>query len=151
MSAVAQAIAALRGTGDGALLCEVVPYLRFMGLRLRVEQGVATGFMPFQPDLIGNHALPALHGGAIGGLLEATALTQVLCVSEQDQLPKVVDLTIDYLRTGRAVDTFARATITRAGRRIVSVRAEAWQDDPARPAATLQAHFLLRRWEPPPA
>jgi acyl-coenzyme A thioesterase PaaI-like protein len=41
------------------------------------------------------------------------------------------------------VETFARAIITKHGRRVANVRAEAWQDDPARPVAAAHAHFLL--------
>jgi acyl-coenzyme A thioesterase PaaI-like protein len=58
-------------------------------------------------------------------------------------LPKTINITIDYLRSGRTVDTFARGVITRHGRRVANVRVEAWQDDPERPIAIAYAHFLI--------
>jgi acyl-coenzyme A thioesterase PaaI-like protein len=144
MSEMGDAIRALRATGDGSAFCAAVPYLRHMRIALRVVDGRVQGSMPFHEDLIGNHTLPALHGGAVGALLEATATGEVLRGSDELSLPRVVDLTVDYLRMGKAIETFARATITREGRRVLSIRAEAWQDEPDRPIATLQAHFLLR-------
>ena len=36
---------------------------------------------------------------------------------------------VDYLRSGRPVDTHARAIVTRQGRRVTNVRVEAWQED----------------------
>ena len=87
--------------------------------------------------------LPALHGGTLGALLESTAIFHLLWEAETLFLPKTITLTIDYLRSGRPVDTFARGVITKQGRRVVNVRAEAWQDDPARPIAIGNGHFLI--------
>ena len=50
-------------------------------------------------------------------------------------LPKPIDITIDYLRSARAVDTRARARIAKRGRRVVNVHAELWQEDPDKPVA----------------
>ena len=44
---------------------------------------------------------------------------------------------------GRPVDTMASARISRAGRRLAHVLAEAWQEDATQPIATLVANFLL--------
>jgi acyl-coenzyme A thioesterase PaaI-like protein len=60
-------------------------------------------------------------------------------------LPKTITITVDYLRSGHAVDTYARGVVTRQGRRVANVHVEAWQDDRARPIATAHAHFLIKR------
>jgi acyl-coenzyme A thioesterase PaaI-like protein len=54
-----------------------------------------------------------------------------------------VDITVDYLRSGRAVDSYARARIARQGKRVVNVHAEMWQEDEAKPVANLRGHFLI--------
>ena len=77
--------------------------------------------------------LPALHGGVIGSLLETAAIAQVIWELRTPRLPKPVDITIDYLRSGRAVTSYARARIAKQGRRVVNVHAEMWQDDEAKP------------------
>jgi acyl-coenzyme A thioesterase PaaI-like protein len=61
------------------------------------------------------------------------------------RLPKTIDLTVDYLRSGLPRDAYARAEIARSGRRYASVRVEAWQDNRARPFAQASGHFLMPR------
>ncbi len=58
-------------------------------------------------------------------------------------LPKTIDITVDYLRSGRAVDTWAKGILTRQGRRVANVRVEAWQEDRLRPIAIAHGHFLI--------
>ncbi len=58
-------------------------------------------------------------------------------------MPRTIDITIDYLRTGRALTSHARAHIVRQGRRVVSARAEMWQEDVAKPVASFRGHFLV--------
>ncbi len=57
--------------------------------------------------------------------------------------PKTIDITIDYLRSGRPRETFARATVQKAGRRVAHVHAEAWQESRARPIAMMRGNFLM--------
>lgn len=120
-----------------------MPFAQFIGMECIVRGDEMTAILPFQDKLIGNMALPALHGGAIGAFLELTAMSQVFLLSDGDKPPKPVDLTVDYLRSGKAKDLYARATVTKMGRRITNVRVEAWQDERAKPVAALHAHFLI--------
>ena len=55
--------------------------------------------------------------------------------------PRPIDVTVDYLRSGRPVDTYARAQIKRLGRRVANVHVEAWQEARDRPIAALHGHF----------
>ena len=136
----------LRGE-DGRLdlpgLVERIPYARVLGVRVDQKGNEITLVMPFKEDLIGNVMLPAIHGGAIGALLEFTAVIQLLAETDSASLPKTIDFSIDYLRSGRPLETYARATISKHGRRVANVRVEAWQDDRARPIASGHGHFLV--------
>ena len=58
-------------------------------------------------------------------------------------LPKTIDFTVDYLRSGLPRDAYARARVNRSGRRYASVHVEAWQDNRARPFAQATGHFLI--------
>ena len=104
--------------------------------------------MAYSDALIGNASLPALHGGAIGALLESTAILQAFWESETLMLPKIVTITIDFLRSGRPVDTFANGVFTRQGRRVVNMSVEAWQEDRTRPIARANAIFLVKLLDP---
>ncbi|HUO93954.1 MAG TPA: PaaI family thioesterase, partial [Rhizomicrobium sp.] len=108
---------------DPAALLAAIPFCRHMGISATVVQGALTLVMPYQPLLIGNPVLPALHGGAIGAFLETAAIAQVAWELGGTELPKTIDISIDYLRTGRAVESSASARIAKRGRRVVNVHA----------------------------
>lgn len=124
-------------------LLERLPYARFLGLQTLQEDSDLTVIMPFADKLIGNPMLPALHGGSTAALLELTAVAQVALAYPRLRLPRPINVSVAYLRSGRPVEVRARARIGKAGRRVAHVLAEAWQDDPANPIASLTAHFLL--------
>ena len=148
---------------DAALnaLVHGVPYVQFMGIEFERRGDELTAIMPFEEKLIGNPMLPALHGGAIAGFLETTAViglawsvlweeieTGVLDVDELvsghlPRLPKTIDFNIDYLRSGLPRDAYARARVNRSGRRYASVHVEAWQDQRAKLFAQATGHFLM--------
>ena len=131
------------GKIDPNAVLRTVPYCAWLGPAVRIEDGALILDMPFDAKLIGNPILPALHGGVIGSLLETAAIVQILWETGAAALPKSVDITIDYLRSGRAVDSHARAYLARQGRRVVNARAEMWQEDAAKPVASFRGHFLL--------
>ena len=143
MSALAEIVRLAKETQNVSVLADAIPYLRFLGISAETTSGALVGKMAYSDPLIGNASLPALHGGAIGALLESTAILQALWESETLVLPKIVTITIDFLRSGRPVDTYAKGEITKEGRRVVNVGVEAWQDDPARPIARAKAIFLV--------
>ena len=124
-------------------LLDRLPYARFLDLRSDQDGDVLTVTMPFADRLIGNPMLPALHGGATAALLELTAVAQAALSYPRLRLPRPINVTVAYLRTGRPVDVHARARISKAGRRVAHVLAEAWQEDEAQPIASLTAHFLV--------
>jgi uncharacterized protein (TIGR00369 family) len=120
-----------------------LPFAQTLGMRCEVLGDEMTAILPFQEKLIGNVAIRALHGGAIASFLELTAMLQVFLVSDMPRPPKPINLTIDYLRQGHAKDLYARAYVLKMGRRMASVRAEAWQENRAEPVTALMAHFLV--------
>lgn len=142
-------VAAAKASGDLAGLVDAIPYSRFMGISMVHVDDELRGVLRFGEHLIGNPMLPALHGGVLAALLESTAIFQLMWETEAIVLPKTITLTVDYLRPGRAQDTWARGILTRQGRRVANVRVEAWQDDRSRPIAVASAHLLLRSHTPP--
>ena len=134
-------------TADVLARIAEVPYARFLGLRLELAGDEMTAILPFKDVLIGNPMLPAIHGGVLGAMMEMTALAQISVTrtlgGHSTGLAKPIDVTVEYLRSGRPVDTFARAMIKRMGRRIANVHVEAWQEERSAPIAALHGHFLL--------
>jgi uncharacterized protein (TIGR00369 family) len=120
-----------------------IPYAQFLGMKVERKGLEITTILPFSDHLIGNPLLPALHGGTLSSFLEMTAIIQLISHSDTLALPKPIDINIDYLRSGRAVETYARAMVTKHGRKVTNVQAEAWQDDRDHPIARLHGHFML--------
>jgi len=140
-------LTALKEAGDYEGIAEVIPYARWLGLAYEEQAGRLLGKLAYSDMIVGNPILPALHGGTLGALLESTAIFEVMWRQESLVLPKTINLTVDFLRSARPVDTWATATITKRGRRVVAVRAVAWQEDESRLVATANAHFLVMAQE----
>lgn len=141
---------------DAALrkLVEGVPYIQYLGVQFDRRGDELTAVLPFREDLIGNPMLPAIHGGVTAAFLEITAIVELTWTSNWSdleagktdlplRLPKTIDFTIDYLRSGLPRDAYARARVNRAGRRYGSVHVEAWQDNRTRLFAQATGHFLM--------
>ncbi|MCP3102519.1 PaaI family thioesterase [Myxococcus sp. K15C18031901] len=140
---LASLVREVRKTREYRRLTDAIPYTRFMGIGVENLAGEMLCRMTYAPKLIGNSFLQALHGGTLGALLESAAIFELLLQTDTERVPKVISLTVDFLRSGKPQDTFARAFITRQGRRVANVRVEAWQDDRTRPIASAHALFLL--------
>lgn len=128
-----------------------IPYAKALGIQSRFTDDEFTLVLPFSQENIGNPVLPALHGGCIGGFMETAAICQIILETAaagfmpSDELPKPIGINIDYLRRGKPVETYARATVFKKGARVTNVRVHCWQEDYARPIAALHGHFLAAR------
>lgn len=138
-----------------------VPYIQFLGIEFDRRGDELTAVLPFRDELIGNPFLPAIHGGVTAAFLEVTAIITLswtwlwedvesgaidldqLAAGDLPRLPKTIDFTVDYLRSGLPRDAYARARVSRSGRRYASVRVEGWQDNRDRHFAQASGHFLM--------
>ena len=133
--------------------------MKLLGIRLDFVNDELRVSLPYSEQIIGNPDLPAIHGGVTASLLEITAKVtlclKILSVGSQYEtkstilgekgleLPKTISFYVDYLRSGKPLDSFARAKVYRMGRRYASVQVEAWQDDRSRMFTQGTGHFLL--------
>ena len=141
---LAAEIQAAKAGADPLRLVRQFPYAAFLGIEAESHGDELTLMLPFRNDLIGNYMIPALHGGVIGSFLEISAILTLVWETEVTALPKTIDIAFDFLRSGRPVDTFARAILAKPGRRVANLRVEAWQDERRRPIAAAHGHFLIR-------
>ena len=147
---------------DAALTALVsgIPYMQYLGVRFDRRGDELTAVLPYDDKLIGNPMLPALHGGVTAAFLEMTAVVSLSWsylwediesgaleldanVPQLPRLPKTVDFSVDYLRSGLPRDAYACARINRAGRRYASVHVEGWQDNRGRLFAQATGHFVM--------
>lgn len=134
----------IRSAGDWGQLPSLVPFARMLGLQLDVRGDTLTCKLPYEPRLIGNPVLPALHGGAVGGFLECAGILHLLWSTDTLALPKTVGVTVDYLLSSRAQDTYANAHVVKLGKRVSHLRIEAWQSRPDQPVVVASVNMLMR-------
>ena len=135
----------LAPTGQApALAGSVIPYVDYLRIHLASAGDAPLFCLPFQPTLIGNPYLPALHGGVVAGFAETAATLQLIGSVAGAKQPKCIDFSIDYLRAGRAEATFAACEVVRLGGRVALVQVRCWQSKgPTQPIAVARGHFLL--------
>jgi uncharacterized protein (TIGR00369 family) len=126
-----------------------MPYAQFLGVRMELAGDEMTAILPYSAHLIGNPALPALHGGVLGAFLEMTAVAQLFILQGVARQPRPIGVTVEYLRSGRPMDTYARAQVKRIGSRVANVYVEAWQETRAAPITSLHGRFLVTPTQTP--
>ncbi|WP_134681653.1 PaaI family thioesterase [Paracoccus ravus] len=156
-------LAAIKSRRNNTLsaLVSGVPYIRWLGIEFDRRGDELTATLPFDQKLIGNPMLPAIHGGVTAAFLEVTAIVELTWTAiwedmeegriapdaampeTMPRLPKTIDFTVDYLRSGLPRDAYARARVVRSGRRYASVHVEAWQDQRNKLFAQATGHFLM--------
>jgi uncharacterized protein (TIGR00369 family) len=128
------------------MTARLTAYAEALGITL-VDQPQSSAPMlvlDFSHDLEGRPG--AWHGGAIAGLLETAgyaALRAELEAAGRDPLLKPINMTVQYLSTGRPQTSYARGRIVRLGRRNANLAIEAWQEDPAKPIASAVMNILM--------
>lgn len=132
-----------QSSGRWEALLKQIPYAGFIGLTAQsMGDEILFRMEPLESNT-GNPLLPALHGGVIAGFMETAATLNLMMGLEVYQVPKVVDLTVDYLRSGKLRPTYATCVLNRQGKRVANVQVVAWQKNRDTPIATARAHFLM--------
>ena len=126
-------------------MAELTPYASALGIAVeRVEDGVPVLTVEFSDAVPGRPG--ALHGGAISGLLETAGyalLRGTLAQADRAVAMKPINLTVQFLSSGKPRPTFAKARLVKLGRRTANLSVEAWQDDPARPIASAVMNVMV--------
>jgi len=120
-----------------------VPFFRFLNFEVQSLDNLhAEAEMTFESRHIGNPVMEHYHGGIIASFMEATAAIAVH-PDFADVPAKPINLTVDYLRPGLKGPLYARADVTRKGKRIASLSVITWQIEREKPIAEGLYHFLL--------
>jgi len=124
-----------------ALLGEV-PFARFLGIELvEATHGSVTLRLEIRPELIQNQGL--LHGGAMASLIDtATAFAIVAQLTRAENFT-TVDLNVHYLKAVTEGSVTCKARILKAGRRLLTISAEAHDDAGNLAAVALSTYARL--------
>ncbi len=121
------------------------PYARALDMHIMGDENKLPIIeMPYGDKVQGRPGF--LHGGAISGLLEMAAVAAIHTALQQRGSSakfKQVNVTIDFMRGGTGQATYAVGIITRLGRTMANVEAQAWQDDRSKLIAMAHMHYLI--------
>ena len=132
-----------RASGEINAWLGEVPYADFIGVREDSDERGRRFVLETRPHNVGNPMLPALHGGVVSAFLETAAALDTLAQTREPRLPRLVNVTVDYLSSAGVKPTFARCRLVREGRRMANVEAWAWQDDEDAPVARARLTYVL--------
>lgn len=104
------------------------PYGNFLGITYQINNSKPEFILEYSEKNIGNTSLPALHGGVIGGFMEHVAIVGAAEQLQLPSFPKVINIHIDYLLSGRPKPVFGECNVVKRGKRIVYVQVECWQE-----------------------
>jgi len=124
----------------------LLPYADFLGISITGVRGTAPILvMPYSEGLEG--APGRLAGGAVAGLLEIAAIAAIDATLQEGEDPrsifKPITVTVDFMRPGQLVPTYACGEVVRVGGRIANVAVSAWQDDPDRTIAAARMNLAI--------
>jgi len=127
------------------------PYYQFfLGIRTETDADghVYCTFLP------GNTAIGregVMHGGAVASLLEAAGIACLRAALDKREaegssplMLEVLSTTVDYLRPGLSIESFAQARIVKMGGRSASLLVEVWNEDRSKPVAAANMTLLIR-------
>ena len=121
---------------------EAVPFLKLLGVEVEsVGPGTATLVLPVREELTRNDGI--IHGGAVASVIDSAFAFAIIPLLAENERTVTVDLTIHYLRplSGGASRTIAR--VVRAGRRVITVSAELFDENDKLAATALSTYLRI--------
>lgn len=125
----------------------IIPFNRLLGMQVvHIEQGDVAIKVPFKDDFIGDVTKPAVHGGVISALLDATGGAAVFTQIAIGDSVSTIDLLVDYLRPCPPKTIVAHAKVVRLGGRVALTKLEAYiEGDPQHLIASGRAAYNIKR------
>ena len=119
-----------------------VPYAHLLGIKLKqIELGSATLQMRVRKLLTQNHGV--VHGGAMASLIDSATAFAIISLLTTEEKATTVDLTISYLRPVTKGTLSCTAKVVRAGKRLLVVSAETFDEEQRLVAIALSTYIKI--------
>lgn len=119
-----------------------IPFAQLLGMELiAMEPGAATVTMAMRKEL--EQPAGLMHGGATAALIDTATAFAVATTFEHGDNAATVDLTVHYLRPVKKGSVRCEAKLLRAGRKLLTVSAEVFNDDDKLVATALATYSKL--------
>jgi uncharacterized protein (TIGR00369 family) len=120
-----------------------VPFARLLGVEIEsIEPGHSVILLKIREELKQYHGV--LHGGAIASLIDTAMALAILPELKEDERTTTVDLTVNYLRPLSQGTARADARIVRAGRTVIALTAEVFDEDGKLAATSLSTYLRIK-------
>jgi uncharacterized protein (TIGR00369 family) len=121
---------------------EAVPFLKLLGIEVEsVTPGTATLVLPLREELMRNDRI--VHGGVVASLIDSAFAFAIIPILGEGERTVTVDLTIHYLRPVSSGAAKAVARVVRAGRRVITVSAELFDENEKLAATALSTYLRI--------
>lgn len=119
-----------------------VPYVKLLGMELLdISFGEARLRLVMRDEL--RQPYGVLHGGATASLIDTATAFAVISRLPETERATTVDLTVHYLRPVVAGEVVCAAKVVRAGRRILTVAAEVFNEENKLVATALSTYTKI--------
>ena len=119
-----------------------VPFLHLLGIEVEsVAPGTATLVVPVRQELMRNDGI--VHGGVMASLIDSAFAFAIIPILGDGERTVTVDLTIHYLRPLSSGVAKATARIVRAGRRVITVSADLFDENEKLAATALSTYLRI--------
>lgn len=121
---------------------ESVPFVKLLGMKLvDLQPGAATLTLEMRHEL--KQPSHLMHGGAIASLIDTATAFAVATTFEKGDSAATVDLTVHFLRPVTEGSVRCEAKVLRAGKRLLTVSAEVFNDKEKLIATALATYSKL--------
>jgi uncharacterized protein (TIGR00369 family) len=121
---------------------EAVPFLKLLGIEVEsVGQGTATLVVHVREELMRNDGI--VHGGVMASLIDSAFAFAIIPILDEGERTVTVDMTIHYLRPVSNGAAKAVARVVRAGRRVITVSAELFDENEKLAATALSTYLRI--------
>lgn len=121
---------------------ETIPFVQLVGMELiEMRDGEATVNLKMRDELRQPHGL--LHGGATASLIDTAMAFAVVTKLAKDEKASTVDLNIHFLRPVTKGEISCTAKIVKAGKTLLTVSAEVFDDEEKLIATALSTYMKV--------
>ena len=119
-----------------------VPFAKLLGIEVDAsEPGRAVLSMKLRDDLMRNNGIA--HGGAIATLIDSAMAIAIMAQLAENERTVTVDLTLHYLRPLAGGVAKASAKVVRAGRRVITVSGEVFDENEKLAVTSLSTYLRI--------
>ena len=119
-----------------------VPFLKLLGIEVEsVGQGTATLVVHVRDELMRNDGI--VHGGVMASLIDSAFAFAIIPILDEGERTVTVDMTIHYLRPVSNGAAKAVARVVRAGRRVITVSADLFDENEKLAATALSTYLRI--------